>query len=128
MRQAGVIAAGALYALQHNRQRLTQDHANAQILAEAVRMADGLSLQPDTVDTNIVIFRVEPRLGSAAEFAAELKSAGVLSLAISPTQVRMVTHLDVTESQCKEAAKIIRETAARLAGGKKTAKELEPAY
>jgi threonine aldolase len=128
MRQAGVIAAGALYTLQNNRQRLTEDHANAQILAEAVRAAGGLSLQPDTVETNIVIFRVEPRLGSAAEFAAELKSAGVLSLAISPTQVRMVTHLDVTEAQCTQAAKIIRQTADRLAGGKRTAKELEPAY
>jgi threonine aldolase len=128
MRQAGVIGAGALYALQNNRQRLTQDHANAQIISEAIRAADGLSLQPDTVETNIVIFRVEPRLGSAAEFAAELKAAGVLSLAISPAQVRMVTHLDVTEAQCAQAAKIIRETADRLAGGKKTDKQLEPAY
>ena len=83
MRQAGVIAAGALYALQNNRQRLSIDHANAQIIAEAVRAAEGLSLQPDTVETNIVIFRVEPKLGSAAEFAAELKTQRVLSLAIS---------------------------------------------
>jgi threonine aldolase len=128
MRQAGVIAAGALYALEHNRKRLTQDHANAQIIADAVRATEGLSLQPDTVETNIVIFRVEPRLGSAAEFAAELKSAAVLSLAISPTQVRLVTHLDVTESQCTQAGQIIRQTADRLAGGKRTAKELEPAY
>src|SRR5207253_6858238 len=74
MRQAGIIAAGALYALQNNRKRLSQDHANAQILAEAVRAAEGLSLQPDTVETNIVIFRVESRLGPAAEFAAELKA------------------------------------------------------
>jgi threonine aldolase len=128
MRQAGIIAAGALYALQNNRKRLTHDHANAQILAEAIRAADGLSLQPDTVETNIVIFRVEARLGSAAEFAAELKVAGVLSLATSPTQVRLVTHLDVTEAQCSQAAKIIGETAQRLAGGKKSAKQLEPAY
>src|SRR5262245_32805571 len=128
MRQAGVIGAGALYALQHNRKRLVEDHANAQILAEAVRAADGLSLQPDTVETNIVIFRVEPRLGSAAEFAAELKSRDVLSLAIGPQQVRMVTHLDVNEAQCRQAATIIRETAGRLASGKKSAKELEPAY
>jgi threonine aldolase len=128
MRQDGIIAAGALYALQHNRKRLSQDHANAQILAEAVRAADGLSLQPDSVETNIVIFRVEPKLGSAAEFVAELKIAGVLCLATSPQQVRLVTHLDVSEAQCSQAAKIVRETAARLASGKKTAKELEPAY
>jgi threonine aldolase len=128
MRQDGIIAAGALYALQHNRQRLKDDHANAQILAEAIRAADGLSLQPDTVETNIVIFRVEPRLGSAAEFAAELKAAGVYCLATSPTQIRLVTHLDVTESQCRQAAAILRETAGRLASGQKSAKELEPAY
>jgi threonine aldolase len=128
MRQSGIIAAGALYALQHNRKRLAQDHANAQIIAEAISATEGLSLQPDTVETNIVIFRVEPRLGSAAEFAAELKTQNVLCLSISPTQVRIVTHLDVTEAQCIAAAKIIRETAGRLAGGKKLAKELEPAY
>ena len=128
MRQDGIIAAGALYALQHNRRRLAEDHANAQVIAEAVRSAEGISLWPDTVETNIVIFRVEPKLGSAAEFAAELKSQNVLCLAIGPQQVRMVTHLDVSEAQCRQAAKIIRETAGRLASGKKSAKELEPAY
>jgi threonine aldolase len=128
MRQVGVIAAGALFALQHNRKRLDIDHANAQIIAEAVRGSEGLSLQPDKVETNIVIFRVEPKLGSAAEFAAELKSRELLALAIGPQQVRMVTHLDVSEAQCVQAGKIIRETASRLASGKKSAKELEPAY
>ena len=129
MRQDGVIAAGALYALQNNRQRLKDDHANAQILADAIKAAEGLSLQPDSVETNIVIFRVEPRLGSAAEFAAELKAAGLLCLTTSPTQIRLVTHLDVTEAQCIQAAKTIRETAGRLASGKKTAaKELAATY
>jgi threonine aldolase len=128
MRQAGIIAAGALYALQHNRKRLSDDHANAQIIAEAVRASDGLSLLFDEVETNIVIFRVEPKLGSAAEFVAELKSKNVLSLAIGPQQVRMVTHLDVTEPQCRQAAQTIRETATRLASGHKSAKQLEPAY
>jgi threonine aldolase len=128
MRQAGVIAAGALYSLQHNRKRLAEDHANAQIIAEAVRNAEGLSLWPDAVETNIIIFRVEPRLGSAAEFVAELKGQGVLALAIGPQQVRMVTHLDVSEAQCREAAKIIQKAADRLAAGKKTTAELEPAY
>jgi len=127
-RQIGIIAAGALYALQHNRQRLKDDHANAQLLAEAVRDSDGLSLLFDTVESNIVIFRVEPTLGSAAELVAELKSHGVLCLAIGPQQVRLVTHLDVTEAQCRQAAKILRETAGRLASGQKSAKELEPAY
>ena len=127
-RQIGIIAAGALYALQHNRQRLNVDHANAQLLADAVRELEGLSLLYGNVESNIVIFRVEPTLGSAAELVAELKSQGVLCLAIGPQQVRLVTHLDVTEAQCRQAAKILRETAGRLASGHKSAKELEPAY
>ncbi|MDX1946786.1 MAG: GntG family PLP-dependent aldolase [Pirellulaceae bacterium] len=128
MRQDGIIAAGALYALQHNRARLADDHANAQILAEAIRAAKGISLWPAEVETNIVIFRVEPRLGSAAEFVAELKAQGVWSLAIGPSQVRLVTHLDVSEAQCRQAAAVLREVADGLAAGKRTAAELEPAY
>lgn len=127
-RQIGIIAAGALYALQHNRQRLKDDHANAQLLADAVRDSDGLSLLDDVVESNIVIFRVEPKIGSAAELVAELKTRGVHCIAIGPQQVRLVTHLDVTEAQCRQAANILRETAGRLASGHKTAKELEPAY
>ncbi len=128
MRQDGIIAAGALFALENNRARLAEDHAYAQVLADAVRKAEGLSLWPEDVETNIVIFRVEPKLGSAGEFAAELKGQGVWTLAIGPQQVRMVTHLDVTEAQCRRAGQIIVETAGRLASGKKSAKELEPAY
>jgi threonine aldolase len=128
MRQDGIIAAGALFALQNSRSRLGEDHANAQILAAAVKKAEGLSLWPEEVETNIVIFRVEPKLASAAEFAAELKGQGVLSLAIGPQQVRMVTHLDVNEDQCRRAGQIILETAGRLSSGKKAKVELEPAY
>ncbi|HEX5104579.1 MAG TPA: GntG family PLP-dependent aldolase, partial [Pirellulaceae bacterium] len=128
MRQDGIIAAGALYALQHNRQRLVEDHVNAKHLAEAVRESAGLSLLYGDVESNIVIFRVEPQLGSAAELVAELKTQGLWCLAIGPQQVRLVTHLDVSESQCRQAATILRETASRLASGKKSAKELEPAY
>ena len=128
MRQDGIIAAGALYALEHNRGRLGDDHANAQILADGVRRADGLSLWPAEVETNIVIFRVDPRLGSAAEFVAELKGQGVLALAIGPNQVRMVTHLDVSEQQCRQAAKFLVQTAEKLASGHKPAAKLEPAY
>jgi threonine aldolase len=93
-----------------------------------VRQAEGLSLWPEEVETNIVIFRVEPKLGSAAEIAAELKGQGVLALAIAPQQVRMVTHLDVSEEQCQRAGEIIVAAAGRLAGGKKSKVKLEPAY
>jgi threonine aldolase len=117
MRQAGIIAAGALFALEHHRDRLVEDHANAQILAAAVRETEGLTLQPDEVDTNIVIFRVDPALGTAAQFAAALKEQDVLALAISAQQIRLVTHLDVNESQVRRAAEIIREVAESLSLG-----------
>jgi threonine aldolase len=119
MRQAGIIAAGALYALEHHRERLVEDHAHAQILADAVRQAEGLTLQPDRVDTNIVIFRVDPDLCTAAQFAAALAEEGVLVLAISAVQIRAVTHLDVSEAQARRAARIIPEVAKSLAGGKR---------
>jgi len=128
MRQAGVLAAAALYALEHHRQRLVEDHAHAQLLAEAVRQAEGLSLWPSDVETNIVIMRVDPLLGTAAQFVAELKTQGVLALAISPQQVRLVTHLDVTEAQCRRASEAILHTAQRLARGQRTPAALEPAY
>jgi threonine aldolase len=128
MRQDGIIAAGALYALDNNRARLAEDHQNAQVLADAVRQAEGLSLWPADVDTNIVIFKVEPRLGSAAQFVAELKLQGVLALAISATQVRLVTHLDVSESDCRRAAQVIQEVGGGLMKGRQPAPALEAAY
>lgn len=128
MRQVGIIAAGALYALENNRPRLMEDHANAQILAEAIRQTDGLTLTPDVVDTNIVIFRVEETLGTAAEFAAELKEQNVLCFAIGPAQVRLVTHLDVSQAQCAAAAEIIQSTAAAMAKGKRKATLVDAAY
>lgn len=111
MRQAGVIAAGALFALEHNRDRLPEDHAHAQILADAIRSAEGLALDPKDVDTNIVIFRVTPELGTAAEFVAALQERGVRALAVSPQQIRLVTHLDVSADQCRSAAEILRRIA-----------------
>ena len=121
MRQCGIIAAGALYALEHNRERLGEDHANAQILAEAIRATDGLTLTPAEVDSNIVIFRVDPLLGSAAEFVAELKIQGVLSLAMSSEHIRLVTHLDVTERECRQAAAALQSVARQLLRGQRTA-------
>ena len=73
MRQAGIIAAAALYALDHNIPRLADDHANARRLAELIREIDGLSLTPPEIDSNIVIFSVDPALGTADEFAERSK-------------------------------------------------------
>jgi threonine aldolase len=114
MRQSGIIAAGALYALENNVERLAEDHANAKILADAVRKADGLELEPDLVDTNMVIFRVDTSLGTSADFATALEEEGVLVLTVSPAKIRAVTHLDVTEEEVTRAGEIIQKVADKL--------------
>jgi threonine aldolase len=113
MRQVGILAAGALYALDNHVARLAEDHAHAKILAEAVRTTEGLELQPPDTDTNMVIFRVDPALGTAAQYVAKLREAGVLVLAFSPAKIRAVTHLDVDEADARRAGQIIRETVER---------------
>ncbi len=117
MRQVGIIAAGALYALEHNLERLADDHANAQILAEAVRSAEGIWLHPAEVDTNIVFFQVDPELASAADFVAALEVENVYALALGPDVIRMVTHLDVDAAGAQRAAEVIPHVAAQLAAG-----------
>jgi threonine aldolase len=109
MRQAGIIAAGALYALEHHVERLAEDHEKAQLLAAAIREADGLTLMHEPVETNIVIFQVDARRGSAQQWVAALQEKGVAMLAVSPQAVRAVTHLDVTLQECRHAAQAIGE-------------------
>jgi threonine aldolase len=114
MRQAGMIAAGALYALEHNIDRLADDHQHARILADAVRATVGLKLSPDVVDTNIVIFEVDAELGTAAAFCARLRDEGVLMNATAPQRVRAVTHLDISREQVERAAEVLQETASSV--------------
>src|SRR5262249_28265032 len=78
MRQAGVIAAAALYALDHHVQRLADDHRNAQVIARAIADTPGLSLDPPKVETNLIWMRVEPELGTSRDVAARLKQQGIL--------------------------------------------------
>ena len=116
MRQAGVIAAGALYALEHHVERLAEDHTHAQILARAIRETEGLVLDPPDVHTNLVWFKVEPELGTAAEVAERLKEQRVLVSVSGPQVLRACTHLDVTREMVEEAAEAIRALAAESAG------------
>ena len=113
MRQAGIIAAGALYALKHHRGRLAEDHANAKALAEGLVGVAGIQIDPAWVQTNIVIFRVTAC--PAQEFAARLQNAGVLMFDMGPDTVRAVTHLDVTAGQITQAVEIIRQIASKVA-------------
>jgi threonine aldolase len=111
MRQAGIIAAGALFALEHHVDRLVEDHKHARLLADAVAECPALELWPTEVDSNIVIFRVEPSWGTAKEFAAAARKHGVLMLAVASQVVRAVTHLDISRAQIELAGNIIQEIA-----------------
>ena len=111
MRQAGIIAAGALYALENNRERLAVDHANAKRLGDTIEATETLSLRGGRIDTNMVIFEVDKGLCTGPEFQSKLESRGVGCFAIDPQAVRLVTHLDVSEEQVTEACKIIQELA-----------------
>jgi threonine aldolase len=109
MRQAGIIAAGALYALEHHIDRLAEDHEKARVLADAIREIPGLALDPAIADTNIVIFKIDPKLGTAKEFAVQLKERGVLVYDVGRYRLRAVTHMDVTMEQIRNAGKILRD-------------------
>ncbi len=119
MRQAGVLAAAARYALDHHVQRLADDHANAQRLAEGIRQIDHLQLHGDTIDTNLLFFNVDPAWGTAAELTAGLKQHGLLMLDLGPTMVRAVTHLDVTAADVDRAIEIL----ANVVSSRQRAKE-----
>lgn len=112
MRQGGVIAAAALYGLDHNVNRLSEDHENAQLIADAVNRSPALCLDPSQVDTNIVIFKVDLPGVTAGQFVERLESKGVRTLAFSEEHVRVVTHLDVSRADCETAAELIVAEAA----------------
>lgn len=111
MRQAGIIAAGAVYALEHNIDRLAEDHQNAATLASYLLQVPGVSID-HPVQTNIVIADVS-RLGGPEGVVAALADEGVLCGVASPTRIRFVTHLDVSA----EAVKAAGGTAAKVLSG-----------
>jgi threonine aldolase len=114
MRQSGILAAAAQYALGHHVERLSEDHANAARLAEGLAGLPGIELDPSTVVTNMVFFGT-PGLDGAA-LQAGLRERGVLCSG-TPDRIRMVTHLDVTTAQIDEAIATAREVVTSLAGG-----------
>lgn len=108
MRQVGVLAAAGLIALEQGPKRLHEDHANARLLAEALSHMDGVSIHLKSVETNIVIFRLNGAL-SAPEVVDRLKERGVLANAFGRDAVRLVTHLDVSRKDCIDAAEALAE-------------------
>ena len=109
MRQVGILAAAALYALDHHVDRLADDHANARRLAEAIAEVPGIIIEPGQVETNIVIFDLDERLGSAAEFVETMSQHGVRMLAIGPRRVRAVTSLEVDSAGIDLAVEVFRQ-------------------
>ena len=115
MRQAGVAAAAALYALENHIERLAEDHRNARVIAQAIADTPGLRLDPPEVETNLIWFEVDPDLGSARDVAGELKKRDVLVHAAGPHTLRACTHLDVSAAQAERAAETIRQALRRPA-------------
>jgi threonine aldolase len=112
MRQAGILAAAGLIALEEMPSRLHEDHANARLLAEAISRCDAAEIDLERVQTNIIIFKLKAtKEGSdaAPAFVAALKNEGVIGSAIGPNTVRLVTHFDVSRQDCERAAETIAE-------------------
>ena len=104
LRQAGIVAAAGLYALDHNVERLAEDHDNARALAAGLAELPGVSIDPSKVETNIVIFEVD----DARRRFAELAEAGVEVTPVGPTRLRAVTHLDVDRAAIERALEAFR--------------------
>jgi len=112
MRQAGIIAAGAVYALNHHVERLAEDNENARILARGLAEIQGIDVEP--VETNLIFFDVSGMGVTAEAFDALLRKKGLRISVLGRTRGRAVTHLDVSRNQVKEAIEIIRQVAKEI--------------
>jgi threonine aldolase len=106
MRQSGILAAAALYALDHHIDRLEEDHVNARALARAIDGAGGATVVPP--DTNIVMLDLAGGMAAATVVAAAAEH-GVAVAEWSDSRIRMVTHLDVSADACRRAGAVLRE-------------------
>ncbi len=108
MRQAGILAGAALYAIDHNIDRLAEDHRRARKLAEAVSALPGLFVDLESVHTNLIFIELRNSTISAAEAVETLRKQGVLIMATGPNRLRAVTHLDVSEQEIDQAIEAFR--------------------
>jgi len=109
MRQAGIIAAGALYAIEHNIDRLADDHANARLLAERLADEDSIDINPSEVETNIVFFRVDKTGMTAREFTDRMMKHGVRMGYACDGRIRAVTHMGINHKDVMQAATLVHE-------------------
>lgn len=116
MRQAGILGAAGLYALDHHLGRLADDHANARRIAERLAKSSRVILDLATVQTNIIVFGLAPDAPDAPAIVAQARERGVLVFAFTPRTIRAVTHLDVSREQCERAAEILADLVDQRAG------------
>jgi threonine aldolase len=109
MRQAGVLAAAGLVALEKMPGRLEEDHANAQLLAKGLAEIQGINIDPERVQTNILVFDISRTGQTIEDITSKLKQRGVLASAVNARKLRMVTHKGVSPDDCKTALGAIRE-------------------
>jgi threonine aldolase len=109
MRQAGILAAAGIYALEHNVERLAEDHLNAKRLARGIAEINGLDVDVNAVETNILYFHVRKPGLAVSLLLDRLKAEGVLMLGTGPTSIRAVTHLDVSKEGIDRAVEVLRK-------------------
>ncbi len=110
MRQAGILAAAGLIALEQGPQKLAEDHANAKFLAEGLARVGGIKIDPAKVQTNILMCEVSGTGMTSYELAQKLAARNILASGFGPQFIRFVTHLDVSREQCAQALEIIAST------------------
>lgn len=109
MRQAGILAAGALYAIKHNYERLADDHARIKVLAEALNQIPGFVVNMQTVQTNILIVDTSLCRKKAPEIVEDLAEHGVKMIAFSPTRIRAVAHMHITDNDIDQTIEVMKK-------------------
>ena len=98
MRQSGIIAAAGIYALQHNVERLSQDHENAKRLANKISQIPGVDVDLNNIETNLIFFNIKKTGKTSAQISTKLKEKNIYIGATSSTKMRAVTHIDISKS------------------------------
>lgn len=107
MRQVGILAAAGIYALDHHMARLTHDHANAALIADRLRQSRRVILDAANVQTNILVFALAGSAPDAPRVIDRARSLGVQIMAFGPRTIRLVTHRDVSRTQCERAGEVL---------------------
>ena len=109
LRQAGMMAAAAIYALEHNVERMQEDHDNAIAFAKSISRVSGLRIAVENVESNLVFFEIDPARGTSAQLSARLLERGVRINPSGPYRLRACTHLDVNRADLLHAADMVRD-------------------